>query len=329
MILSEKIVRLRKQVGWSQEDLAEKLDVSRQSVSKWESANSIPDLNKIILLAGLFGVSTDYLLKDDIEPTDPINNNHLETNTVQVSLEQAITYVKCKIDMAKLVAKGILLCIGSPIPLLALIALAKGGQVDLDIRLAVAAGIALILMLVAIGISFFVRTNQYESDTSTIDEDTYELAYGVKGAINEKLGTSRPQYNLKLTIGIALFIFSAAPLLVSSMLYSSSSVVLMTLIMTIAMVALGLFIIIPVSAEYEAYRKILQDSQSNSAKSQRIKRAEKFAAFYWPLVTAIFIGWSLWTMNWGVTWIIWPVSAVLFVALLGLMELFNKDEAKA
>ena len=48
MILAEKITKLRKQNGWSQEDLAMKLNVSRQSVSKWESAASIPDLDKIL-----------------------------------------------------------------------------------------------------------------------------------------------------------------------------------------------------------------------------------------------------------------------------------------
>ena len=67
MILADKITEERKKNGWSQEDLAEKLGVSRQSVSKWESAGSVPDLQKIIQLADLFGVSTDYLLKDEIE----------------------------------------------------------------------------------------------------------------------------------------------------------------------------------------------------------------------------------------------------------------------
>ena len=62
MILAEKILALRTAQGWSQEELAEKLEVSRQSVSKWESAGSIPDLHKILQLAQLFGVSTDYLL---------------------------------------------------------------------------------------------------------------------------------------------------------------------------------------------------------------------------------------------------------------------------
>ena len=67
MILSEKIMMLRKKSGWSQEDLAERLDISRQSVSKWESGASIPDLERIVNMSQLFGVTTDYLLKDEDE----------------------------------------------------------------------------------------------------------------------------------------------------------------------------------------------------------------------------------------------------------------------
>ena len=66
MILAEKIAKLRKQNSWSQEELAEKLGISRQSVSKWESGASIPDLDKIVRMSGIFGVSTDYLLKDEM-----------------------------------------------------------------------------------------------------------------------------------------------------------------------------------------------------------------------------------------------------------------------
>ena len=67
MILADKIIELRKKNGLSQEELAEKLNVSRQSISKWEGAQSIPDMNKILKLSDLFSVSTDYLLKDEIE----------------------------------------------------------------------------------------------------------------------------------------------------------------------------------------------------------------------------------------------------------------------
>ena len=64
MTLAEKITLLRRQRGWSQEDLAERMGVSRQSVSKWESAQSIPDINRILELSRIFEVSTDYLLKN-------------------------------------------------------------------------------------------------------------------------------------------------------------------------------------------------------------------------------------------------------------------------
>lgn len=67
MILADKIINLRKKNGWSQEELAEKLGVSRQSISKYESAQSIPDLDKILKLSEIFGVTTDYLIKDELE----------------------------------------------------------------------------------------------------------------------------------------------------------------------------------------------------------------------------------------------------------------------
>ncbi len=64
MTLSEKIQLLRKKCGLSQEELAEKLDVSRQSVSKWEQGQALPEMSKLILLSEIFGVSLDFLLKD-------------------------------------------------------------------------------------------------------------------------------------------------------------------------------------------------------------------------------------------------------------------------
>ncbi|MBQ1580088.1 MAG: helix-turn-helix transcriptional regulator, partial [Firmicutes bacterium] len=55
MILADKIINLRKREGWSQEELADRLGVSRQSISKWEGAQSIPDMKKILAMADLFG----------------------------------------------------------------------------------------------------------------------------------------------------------------------------------------------------------------------------------------------------------------------------------
>ena len=71
MTLGEKILALRAQKGMSQEDLAAALEVSRQSVSKWETNQSVPDLDKIIRLADLFGVTVDQLVREGERPEPP------------------------------------------------------------------------------------------------------------------------------------------------------------------------------------------------------------------------------------------------------------------
>ena len=71
MTLAEKILSLRTEKGMSQDSLAEKLEVSRQSVSKWETGQSTPDLDKIIKLADLFGVSVDELVREGERPQPP------------------------------------------------------------------------------------------------------------------------------------------------------------------------------------------------------------------------------------------------------------------
>ena len=67
MNLSEKLIALRKENSWSQEDFAEKLEVSRQAVSRWENGTALPDAQNILRISKLFNVSADYLLNDDYE----------------------------------------------------------------------------------------------------------------------------------------------------------------------------------------------------------------------------------------------------------------------
>lgn len=70
MTFSEKLLLLRRQKGMSQEQLAEMLDVSRQSVSKWEAQQTLPEPSKLILISEIFEVSIDQLLKDDLSVAD-------------------------------------------------------------------------------------------------------------------------------------------------------------------------------------------------------------------------------------------------------------------
>ena len=73
MTIADRILTLRKSKGMSQEELADAVGVSRQAVSKWESEQATPDLEKIVIMSDIFEVTTDYLLKG-IEPVK--NDDH-------------------------------------------------------------------------------------------------------------------------------------------------------------------------------------------------------------------------------------------------------------
>lgn len=78
MNIADRIQYLRKQKGLSQEELADKVGVSRQAVSKWESEQSTPDVEKIIIMSDLFEVTTDYILKG-IEPVSVTSRTTIKT----------------------------------------------------------------------------------------------------------------------------------------------------------------------------------------------------------------------------------------------------------
>lgn len=113
MILADKIIQLRKKSGMSQDELAELINVSRQSVSKWEGALSVPDLDKILKMSEIFGVSTDYLLKDDIEENLTENTISVdETSPLRrVSMEDANKFLAINERSAFKTALGVALCI--------------------------------------------------------------------------------------------------------------------------------------------------------------------------------------------------------------------------
>lgn len=91
MNISEKLIQLRKSKGMSQEELAEKLEVSRQAISRWENGTALPDANNILALSKLYNVTTDYLLNDDYTSDEDLpkvkeNNTILHSNLTLIAI---------------------------------------------------------------------------------------------------------------------------------------------------------------------------------------------------------------------------------------------------
>ena len=157
MILADKIVSMRKKAGWSQEELAAQLNVTRQSVSKWEGAQSMPDMDKVVQMSRLFGVTTDYLLKDEIEEAAPdVGAEASESTLRRVSMEDATHYIELRRAAAPKLALATFLCVISPIALLLLAAFSQQNASGITENMAAGVGLCVLLALVAAGVTLFL-----------------------------------------------------------------------------------------------------------------------------------------------------------------------------
>lgn len=319
MILADKIIDERKKNGWSQEELANKLGVSRQAVSKWESAGSIPDLQRILQMSELFGVTTDYLLKDEIEEA-PLNE-YVETNTIKVSMEEANQYLDMKHRGSRIVANATSLCILSPVPLIVLGTMTENHTL-------VGFSLVFLLILVAIAVYLFVNYGLRESHMQHLEKESFETEYGVSGMVRERRDKYESTFIRNIAIGVVLCILSVIPTIMAGVMEADDSICGLSVGLLLIIVSIGVNILIRAGMIKSSYDTLLQEGEYTKEEKHIKKKTDDFSGAYWCLVVVIYLGWSFSTNNWKFTWIIWPVAGVLYAAVLGIVKMIvgNNDE---
>lgn len=324
MIFADKLVELRKKNGMTQEELAEQMNVSRQSISKWEGAQSVPDLDKILKLSKLFGVTTDYLLKDDLELPELALSQDEMPKLRQVTMEDADAFLTLRNQAAAPIAMGVMMCILSPICLLMLSALAAGGI--LSENLAGGLGVVILLATVAGAVMIFLRWGARNECWEFLEKEPFETTYGVEGMVRERQKALRDWYIRQTGIGVVLCILCPAPLLLASAMTENGIILVSCVCVLLAMVAAGVGTMIRAGIPWEATKKLLQEGDYTPGKKQQSRVTEAVASIYWLCVTAIFLGYSFSTGSWGQSWVIWPVAGVLFGVVAAVCGLVMKDK---
>ena len=245
MMMADKIILERKKNGWSQEELADRLHVSRQSVSKWEGAQSVPDLNKVIAMAELFGVSTDYLLKDEIEdlpaPVEDSVSVDSEGEFVRkVSLEEAHSYLSAVEQSAGQISVGVMLCILSPIFLIIAAAAGEAGRIPLNEEQASILGCIVLLLIVAAAVFLFVKNGMQLSKYDYLEKEIIDTEYGVISLAKERKQEYEHTHLMGMTVGIILCVLSAVPVLGTSLADEENELLICIGVgITLALIAVG------------------------------------------------------------------------------------------
>ncbi len=319
MILADKIMYLRKKNGWSQEELAEKMQVSRQAVSKWESTQSAPDLEKILMLSKLFGVTTDYLLKDEIEDEEfTADTDHVSVK--RVSLAQANEFLEWRKRAACRIAAATFLCIVAVIPLLLLSVVTELPGHPVSENLAAGIGLVTLLIIVALAVAIFIFCGFKNAPFEFIGKEPFETEYGVDGMVKEKQKAFRPTYVKFNIIATCLCVLSPIPLFIGSFTEKDVFIVAMMTV-TMLLAGIGAVFFIMAGVRWASMQKLLKEGDYSPQNQRKNHVRETVGTVYWLSATALYLGWSFLTNAWEITWVVWPIAGILFAAVMCICNL--------
>lgn len=375
MLLSEKIMSLRKRNGWSQEELAQQLGVSRQSVSKWESMASMPDIQKIMAMSELFGVSTDYLLKDELEElpataiaadyaassvqsgssdpaaastvgspdggtagesstTDAVSTSKIAAPKLSVSLDTATEYLDAIARTSRPTAGAITLFILGPALLVSLATYSEDALYFDPMRISPdamgIAGICIMMLFIAAGVGLLILQDMKLAKFKQLKEASLELQYGVEAAVRRRAESTESLRYMQQAAGVCLTILSAIPFLIASY-YGTGLIFALGFFVAAILVSLGVYLLVYSGIIRDGYRVLLQEGDfSHDEKSN--KRDSKSAALkyrpiaraYFGTITLLYVGYSFITKDWKSSWIIWPVSALLYHIIISILNALKK-----
>ena len=357
MKLAEKIMTLRKQRGWSQEELAQQLSVSRQSVSKWESGASVPDLDKILKMSAIFNVSTDILLKEELDlnerntvvgdvqteqmkmdPFDMTNSasdqsgmqqfgedtRREEIPTHHVSMREAKDYFEWAKHKAPWIAFGTFLCVLSPVWLLVLSGMAEYKVLPITEDMAGGMGVAILLGIVAVAVAIFIIKGAHQERFRSFETQHIVAEEEVRSMVLEEKQEFAPLSRKCTVTGVILSILSVVPMMLMAAFSMPDIYYIYSIAVLLIFVAIATFFFVWSGTITGSYQILLEEEDYSLKNKQSSGKRKQISRIYWCSVTAIFLAVSFLTNRWDLTWIIWACAGVLCGAVSAIMSLSRR-----
>lgn len=330
MILGDKIMNLRKKNAWSQEELAEKLGVSRQSISKYESAQAVPDMEKILKLSRIFGVTTDYLLKDEIEDLEFLDEDFEEDKKlIKVSMEEANEYLDLKEISGRNIALGVSLCIISPIFLLLSSQAYESNLISAPENVVDGISLTVLILFIIVAVGIFIRESMKLKKYEFIENEDIDTAYGVDGMARERGESFHDYYVRSNTLGVLLLVASVIPIFVGMIVSVEDMTMIISVVIMLLLIAIGVNLLVKTNLYMNSINAILEEGDFRRKNKKLKRRIDPYCGIYWIAATAIYVAYSFLTNNWDRSWIIWPVAGVSFpiyyLILKSIFESKTKD----
>lgn len=295
MSFGEKIQQLRKEKGLSQEDLAHQLNISRQAVSKWESQNGYPEIEKMILISDLFQVSLDYLMKEDYEE----HENETISSFRLMTQQNIKDYLHFKKSFALGISCSVLLMI---IGLFIAVLCADTSYQSI--------GVFGFLIMVGIGVFFIIMTTLLKESKFKIEREEIKVAFNDLQNLQEQYQHFHKYFTLAIAGGVLLIIVSLACIALLHETYSQYENILGAQFLLCIGIAVFLFIYFGILKD--AYQFLIHNKAYIKAKKKE-QQIENIYAFTMPLAAVLYMIMGFTQNWWHPGWVIFPLA--VFVSM--------------
>lgn len=234
-----------------------------------------------------------------------------ETCVKTVNMEEAEAYLETSKNTIKWIALGVALCICSPTMLF----FWGGLESKVSDTAIVCFGLIPLFIMVGIAVALFIYNGTKMERFEYLEKEPIWIDSALEKKLRQMEIEENPAATVKLIVGIMLCIFSVIPLLILGSITNSDFMGSIAMIFLLFCVAVGVFFIIVGTNRRECIKKLLQEGDYTKKNKKAGKLIDVVAGIYWTVMVAVYLGWSFYTMQWGITWIIWPVAGVLFGAI--------------
>lgn len=336
MTFSEKLVGLRRKAGLSQEELASRLEVSRQAVSKWESGQTLPDLERAAALSRLFGVSLDYLLKEELEAPEapqpePAAPPEPEKPLHRVSPEEARQVLELSRAAAQKMALATGLCIVSPTALILLAALSENSWFALGEAQAAGVGLCVLFVLVAAAVGLFLHCGALTGAYAYLEKEPIEQEPGVEEWVRRQREAFWVEYHNGNIWGTVLCILSMLPIFAAMVFAGPDWSYALAMDLLLVLVAIGCVSFVRVGTPWAAMNKLLEEGDYTRERKALSGCLARLSGGYWLVITAVFLYCTFGPNgNWNPMdyWLVWAIGGVLYGALAAFLRLLPQKQRR-
>lgn len=255
-------------------------------------------------------------------------NAAYEPSARRVSRQEAEEYMELSAKTSRWIAVGVMLCIWCPIPLIFL-----GGVDSYVKRLSelsiVAGGLIPLFVMIGIAVALFIYNGMKMERFEYLKKERIQIDAVLEAELSETAEHEKASSTIRIIVGVLMCIFSVTPLLVAGSLPEDTVMQVMALLLLLFVVGLAVALMIIGGTKMECIKVLKQEGDFAPGEKEGKKVVDVIAGIYWPIVTVIYLVWSILTMNWGFTWIIWPVAGILFggiAAVCGAVGAVRKKE---